>query len=174
MRVIGQGRHLRLLDEDGWEYSERVGSSGVVAILPITPAGEVVLVEQYRRPVKQRVLELPAGLAGDGGFEGESFENAAARELEEETGYRASSLKLITAGPSASGSSNTLMHFFLATGLRKVGEGGGDASEDIQVHVVPLDKVEAFIQEKLKQGCLADPKLYAGLYFAGRHAQGLS
>lgn len=171
-RVIAQGRYLRLLEEGGWEYAERVGASGVVAVVALTPAMEVVLVEQYRRPVKRRVLELPAGLAGDvAGQEGEDFSRAAARELEEETGFRAAAMELITSGPSASGSSSTIMHFYLATGLERVGPGGGDEHEDIQVHVVPLKECHAFVKEKVRQGCLADPKLFAGLYFAHRRSE---
>ena len=90
-RVLGQGRFLRLVEEGGWEFTERMGSNGVVVIVPLTDAGEIVLVEQYRPPLKCRVLELPAGLVGDKlEFEGEAFEAAALRELEEETGFLAS------------------------------------------------------------------------------------
>jgi ADP-ribose pyrophosphatase len=167
-KVLFQGRFLRLLDDEGWEYTERVGSSGVVVVVPVTPQGEIVLVEQYRPPLKKRVLELPAGLAGDRKeFEGEAMQAAAARELEEETGFRASELRFLCSGPSAAGSSNTLIHFYLAKGLSKVGAGGGDESEDIEVHVVPLGQALDFAQRKEAAGLLVDPKLFTGLYFAG-------
>jgi ADP-ribose pyrophosphatase len=168
-RILGQGRFLRLVDEGGWEYTERVNSSGVVVIVPLTPQRELVLVEQYRPALKARALELPAGLVGDKvDFEDEAFEAAALRELEEETGFAASKMSLLMGGPSAAGSSNTLIHFFLATGLKRSGPGGGDENEEIQVHVVALDGVESFAKKRQDAGCLVDPKLYAGLYFAGK------
>ena len=168
-RVLGQGRFLRLVEEGGWEYTERMGSSGVVVIVPLTEKGEIVLVEQYRPPLKKRVLELPAGLVGDiAGFENEAFETAAARELEEETGFKAGAMRFMASGPSSAGSSNVLIHFYLATGLLKAGQGGGDEHEDIEVHVVPLKEAEAFAAAKENEGRLVDPKIFAGLYFAGR------
>ena len=168
-KTLGQGKFLRLVDDGGWEYTERLGASGVVVIVPLTDAGEIVLVEQYRPPLKCRVLELPAGLVGDKlEFEGEAFEAAALRELEEETGFLASQLEFLTSGPSAAGSSNTLIHFFLARGLKQTGPGGGDENEDIQVHVVPLDEAEAFAKAAQAKGLLLDAKLFTGFYFAGR------
>jgi ADP-ribose pyrophosphatase len=168
-RVLGQGRFLRLVEDNGWEYTERVGASGVVVIVPLTRLGEIVLVEQFRPALKKRVLELPAGLVGDKKeFEGEAFELAAARELEEETGFKASAIKLLCGGPSASGSSNTLIHFYLATGLEKTGPGGGDEHEDIEVHVVPLGSAAAFAASREAAGRLVDSKIFAGLYFASQ------
>lgn len=166
-RVIGQGRFLRLVEDEGWEYTERVNSSGVVVIVPVTGSGDIVLVEQYRAPLRKRVLELPAGLVGDKkDFKDEAFEIAAARELEEETGFKAAKIEFLCAGPSASGSSNTLIHFYMATGLVQTGPGGGDQDENIEVHVVPLKDVVRFAAEKERQGRLVDSKLFAGLYFA--------
>jgi ADP-ribose pyrophosphatase len=166
-KILGSGKFLRLIDEGGWEYTERVGASGVVVIVPLTAVGELVLVEQFRHPLNARVLELPAGLVGDKAeFEGEAFESAALRELEEETGFLASKLEFLTSGPSAAGSSNTLIHFYLATGLKKTGPGGGDEHEDIQVHVVPMNEFEAFSKAREKEGCLLDAKIFTGLYFA--------
>jgi ADP-ribose pyrophosphatase len=172
-RILAQGRYLRLVENEGWEYTERVGASGVVVLVALTESLDLVLVEQYRAPLKSRVLELPAGLAGDRKeIADEAFEAAAARELEEETGFSADSIKFLAAGPSAAGSSNTLIHFYLATGLTKTGEGGGDEHEDIQVHVVPLPEVAAFAAGREQGACLVDPKLYAGLYFAQAHLKG--
>ena len=168
-RVLGSGKYLRLVDEGGWEYTERLNSSGVVVIVPVTPQGELVLVEQYRPALKARVLELPAGLAGDKqDFEGEAFEMAALRELEEETGFRASKIQLLSAGPSAAGSSNTLIHFYGASGLTRTGPGGGDEHEDIEVHVIALAEAEAFAMKRQDEGRLIDPKIFSGLYFAAR------
>ena len=56
--------------------------------------------------------------------------------------------------------------FFHASALRRIGPGGGDASEDIEVHEVPLDSVPVFLAVREAKGCLVDPKVWAGLYFA--------
>ena len=83
-----QGRFLSLVSQNGWEFATRVGSTGVVAIIACTDDDEVLLVEQFRPPVGRNVVEIPAGLAGDiTGSESEAFEEAARRELLEETGY---------------------------------------------------------------------------------------
>ena len=60
-RVVGEGRFLRLVERDGWEYVERRTASAVVIIVPVTSADELVLLDQYRPPVRGRVLEFPAG-----------------------------------------------------------------------------------------------------------------
>src|SRR5690349_10920782 len=93
MRVVAQGRYLTFIDDAGWEYVTRPHISGVVVIVAVTADGRLVLVEQYRPAVKKKVIELPAGLVGDiVGQQGESMGTAAARELEEETGYRAAEM----------------------------------------------------------------------------------
>ena len=88
-KVLFEGRYLRLRSAGHWEFAERVGISGVVAVVAITPSGALLLVEQFRIPVGSQVIELPAGLAGDGDFAGENLQTAAQRELEEETGWTA-------------------------------------------------------------------------------------
>ena len=97
--VLASGRFVRLVREGMWEWAERVRANGVVVIAALTDDREVVLVEQHRIPVGRSVIELPAGLAGDvAGAEAEGLEAAAARELEEETGYRTGRLERLTAG----------------------------------------------------------------------------
>jgi len=165
--ILYQGRFLRLVRQGSWEYAERVGISGIVGLIPVTPAGELVLVEQFRVPSGRTVVELPAGLAGDiAGQEHEALELAAARELEEETGYRAGRLRRLMQGPNAAGSSNSQMTLFLADQLVKVGAGGGDEHEDITVHVIQLDQVWPWLQEQERGGKAIDPKIFAGLWFA--------
>jgi ADP-ribose pyrophosphatase len=164
--VLAQGQYLRLMRQGGWEYCERPGVSGIVGLIPLTDAGELVLVEQYRVPLGCRVVELPAGLAGDiRGQEHEALELAAARELEEETGYRAGTLRFLVRGPNSAGSSSHLMDFYLATDLVKVGPGGGDEHEDIQVHVVPVKGLWGWLRAQEALGKLIDPKIFAGLWF---------
>ena len=96
----------------------------------------------------------------------------AHRELEEETGYRASRIDFIMAGPSSAGMSNEQVAFVRARGLHRVGPGGGDSTEEIVVHLVPRIGVAAWLAERSAAGYSIDPKLYAGLYFLERDARG--
>lgn len=169
-RILATGRYLELVDEGGWEYVRRVVASGVVIIVATTDDGALVLVEQPRAAVHQHTIELPAGLVGDHpGEVDEPMERAAERELEEETGYHATTWTRLFAGPPSVGLSGEMVTFFRATGLTRVAAGGGDATEQITVHVIPLDDVPVFLAEQTARGALVDPKVYAGLYFV--HAE---
>lgn len=164
---LHEGKHLRLLNLDGWEYVQRVCTTGIVVIIAITQNMELILVEQYRPPVNARVIEFPAGLAGDvEGAEDETLAEAARRELLEETGYGAGALKPIASGPVSAGLSTEILSLFLAKDVKKEGPGGGDDSEDILVHVVPLDRAESWLRDKEAEGAVIDVKVYAGLFFA--------
>jgi ADP-ribose pyrophosphatase len=164
--ILGRGRYVELVAENGWEFVRRHASTGVVVILATTIDGALVLVEQPRRPIHGYSIELPAGLVGDhSGTEDESMQVAAERELEEETGFRAARWTQLLEAPSTAGLSSEIVTFFRATGLERVGPGGGDASEDITVHVIPLAQVPTFLAEKLAAGVAIDPKVFAGLYF---------
>ena len=167
--VLHQGRYVRLVRKNGWEFVERDGISGIVVVVAVTDDQRLLLVEQHRIPLDGRVIELPAGMVGDRPeAPDESFVAAARRELIEETGYEASALHPLTSGPYSPARSNALYTFFRATGLRQVGEGGGDEHEDIVVHAVPLADVHTWLEEKAAVGLLIDPKIYAGLYFLGK------
>lgn len=169
IRVLGEGRFLRLIDRDGWEFAERKNCTGVITIVAITEDERIVLVEQRRPALDARVIELPAGLVGDEhGNHDEAMEEAAQRELVEETGYEAESFEMLTEGPASAGMAAELIAFFRARGLKKVGEGGGVSSENITVHEVPLDDVGAWLKTREREGILIDPKVYAGLYFVGQ------
>ncbi|MCX6997852.1 MAG: NUDIX hydrolase [Kiritimatiellaeota bacterium] len=166
-KVLGAGRYLRLLDWNGWEYVERHGVRGIVAIVAVTDDRRLLLVEQYRAALDAPVIELPAGLVGDlPGAEQEDLAAAARRELLEETGYAAAALDLLFDGPLASGLCSTLMTYFRARGLRKVHAGGGDELEDIIVHEVPLAAADGWLAAQRARGCLVDPRLYVGLHLA--------
>lgn len=165
-RLIAETSHLQLLRRGGWSFVRRKSSTGVVTIVPVTDEHEVVLVEQYRPPVGTSVIEFPAGLAGDvSGAEDESLETAARRELLEETGYEATRWTRLFSGPSSAGLTDEVITFFLATGLRRRHAGGGDDSESIQVHLVPLAQVEGWLAERVAMGCMIDSRLFSGLYF---------
>lgn len=167
--VIGQGRWLRLVRRGRWEFAQRVVGATAAVIVAVTAERELILIEQPRPAAGGRVIELPAGLIGDiAGAEDEAPELAAARELEEETGYRPGRLERVTAGTSTAGLSDERLILYIARELERVGDGGGDEHEDITVHLVPLDEVEAWLTTRERAGAIIDLKVWAGLYFAGR------
>lgn len=162
--VLGTGRHLRLVRSGRWEYVERIDVIGIVALVAVTRQREIVLVEQDRPAVDARVVDLPAGLAGD--VEGEdSLEAAARRELEEETGFRAKRLEWLGEAPPSPGLCSEIVTFFRARDLERAGPGGGVDGERIEVHLVPLDGIDDWLAERHSAGVLIDLKLYAGLHF---------
>jgi len=168
-KVLYEGRYKRLVEKDGWEFVERVNCAGAVVILAMTDQEEILLVEQNRIPLGKQVIELPAGLASDTDeHKEESFADAARRELLEETGFKASEMKLFFMGPQMAAMSGDMMRIFRATGLSKVNSGGGDSSETITPHVVPIDDADRWIAEKQEAGCLIDAKVFTGLYFLTR------
>ena len=165
-RTLYEGEFLRLNRVDHWEYAERANARGAVIVVAVTDDDELLLVEQPRIPLQQTVIELPAGLVGDiAGEEDEQLAVAAARELEEETGYRAQRFEYLTAGPPSAGMANEIISFYRAFELIRVHAGGGDDSEQIIPHVIPLDAVESWLAARQDEGLLVDPKVYTGLYF---------
>lgn len=166
MKTLYTGEHLRLVERRGWEFADRRSVTGIVAIVAVTEDQELLLVEQWREPVSARVIELPAGLAGDEpGREDEAIEEAARRELVEETGYRAERFEMLTAGPPSPGFGTEVIHFLRAVNIRRVGEGGGEGGEEITVHSVPLSGVDTWLEQRSGHERMVDPKVYAGLYF---------
>lgn len=170
--LLARGSHLRLVSSDGWEYVERTGTTGVVAIVAVD-GGKLVLTEQYRAPVAARVIDLPAGLAGDGpSGAAEGLIAAAKRELLEEAGFEAAEMTYLTHGPSSAGLTAEIVTFYLASGLKRVGPGGGDDSEEIQVHLIPLSTIDDWLRQRSEAGAYVDPKVYVGLYFLRRKGIG--
>jgi ADP-ribose pyrophosphatase len=162
-----EGKHLRLVKHGQWEFTERVRVTGAAVIVAMTDDGRMLLTEQHRIPVAGRVIELPAGLAGDIAEEAhETLETAARRELREETGYEAREMAHLVTGPSSPGLTSELVSLFLATGLRQVGPGGGHGDERIQVHSIPLAEIHQWLRRRIGEGLLVDPKVFAGIYFA--------
>ncbi|MFP4473185.1 MAG: NUDIX hydrolase [Candidatus Omnitrophota bacterium] len=164
--VLAEGRFVRFIKKNGWEYIQRTNCTGIVVIVPVTDDGKVLLVRQYRAPVNGDVLEFPAGLVNDEAACGlESEKQAAERELLEETGYRAQEIVPVFSGPGGAGVSADILTFFIARGLVRENEGGGDETEKIAVHAVALAEVDQWLRERAQEGVMADPKIYAGLYW---------
>lgn len=169
-QIIKEGKYLRLIRQGGWEFSQRANCTGIVVIIAMTGDKKVILTKQFRPPVNRYCIEFPAGLVNDRGHKTkESMATAAKRELLEETGYRAQSMTKILVGPVSPGSSADLMTLFMAGGLAKVHEGGGDHTEDIEVCEVSLSLVEDWLKKMELKGCLVDPKVYTGLFFLKKH-----
>ncbi|HRQ89395.1 MAG TPA: NUDIX hydrolase, partial [Bacteroidia bacterium] len=167
-QTIHEGRFLSFRrTEAGWEYVTRRNAKGCVAILAVTDDQRVVLVEQYRPPVGRRVVELPAGLAGDIPLqEEEPLVVAAKRELKEETGYEAKHWTMLMEGTSSAGLTDEMNTVFLATGLVKVAEGGGVAGESIRIHLVHRSDVVKWCRDRQAEGMRVDFKIFADLHLA--------
>lgn len=171
-QVAWEGRWLRIRTRGTWEYAERTHAEGkAVIIVAVTPERKLLFVEQFRVPLQQRTIEMPAGLVGDNLGE-DTLESAAARELLEETGWQASHVEVLMEGPTSSGMSSEMIAFCRATGLTRVHAGGGDETEDITVHEVPVDEAARWLTAKMTEGYAMDPKLWAGLWFVERNPDG--
>jgi ADP-ribose pyrophosphatase len=165
-RILAETPYLRFIDRDGWYFVERPHPGGVVLLVALTPAGELLLLEQYRPALARWIIELPAGLVGDQPDHGdEPLLEAAGRELVEETGWRAGRLEPITGVASAPGLASEVITFVRASELTKVGPGGGVGGEQIRVHEVPLAEVPAWLDERVRSGGLVSVQVYAGLWF---------
>lgn len=164
--TIANTPFLRLIDRGGWSFVQRTTGVGVVAIIAVTNNNRLLLVEQYRPPVNQSVLELPAGLVGD--LSDQPLENitqAAQRELFEETGYEAEKWTEWVTVASSAGLTDECVTLFFAQNLKKVGKGGGDANEKITVHEIPLSEIDEYMEQRVQAGGLLDGRVYAAIYF---------
>jgi ADP-ribose pyrophosphatase len=158
LEIPWRGRFIEARKRGKWEYVARTRNVSAAVILAIDDEGYAILVEQYRVPVGAPCIELPAGLVGDE-QEGEAIEAAAARELEEETGYRAARMVNLGRFHASAGMSSEHFTLLRAEGLTRVGEGGGVAGEEIVVHRVPVAQVPAFVEAKRAEGAEVDVKL---------------
>jgi ADP-ribose pyrophosphatase len=157
--IVWSGRYITTKRRGKWEYVGRARNISAAVIIAIQD-DHVLLVEQYRMPLQAWCLELPAGLVGDE-TEGEDVATSAARELEEETGWRPARVELVGRFASSPGMVSETFTLVKAHDLTKVGEGGGVVSEgeDIAVHRVALADVANFIDSKRREGVVIDVKL---------------
>lgn len=118
----GEETTYTLIEHDGW-----------VLVLPLLEDGRVVMERVYRHTLERSLLECPSG-----GRDGQSPADAARRELEEETGYRAARVESLGRFHSSTGISNEWFEVILATGLSADGRIAREATEEIEVVLVPF------------------------------------
>ncbi len=106
----------------------------------------------------RKCLELPAGLVGDEDPEA-GVEETAIKELEEETGFTAERIEVLGEFYSSPGMVAEGFTLVRAHGLKRIGDGGGNEHEDIEVHLVPRGDIATFIAQKRGEGCAIDVKL---------------
>jgi len=160
--LIFEGKHVVVLERDGWEYVERKKGKEAVAVIAVTDDGKLILTEQYRRPVDARVIDWPAGLFGD---DGENDPAATARkELEEETGYVCASVELLAKGPTSPGITSEQVSFYRAHSVELKGKG----EEEITLHLVARDGIRDWLAAREREGALIDLKVWGALYFLVR------
>ncbi len=158
VEIAWQGKWVVAKRQGKWEYVSRARNMQAAVIVAIDDEDHVLLVDQYRVPLGKRCLELPAGLIGDE-HDNDTALDAAQRELEEETGYRCEAVEELGYFHSSPGMVSEGFTLVRATGLTKVGAGGGVAEEDIVVHRVALADIPAFVAEKRAEGMAVDVKL---------------
>jgi len=157
-KTAWKGKYLEVKTQGSWEYVSRPAGVSAAVILAIDD-GHVLLVEQYRVPLGRRCIELPAGLVADE-TAGEAPLAAAARELEEETGYRAGRVESLGVYYPSPGMTDEHFTLVRATDLTQVSDGGGVDDEDILVHRVAIAEVPAFIAARRAAGIAVDVKLW--------------
>jgi len=159
-----EGRFITAKQRGRWEYVGRARGIRAAALLAIDSDADgtrhVILVSQYRVPLGRFCLEIPAGLVGDhAGSEDENALDAAARELEEETGYRAGRLEVLGEFYSSPGMVSECFTLLRATDLEKVSEGGGVSEESIVVHRVPLSGLADYVAKWREAGHAVDVRI---------------
>lgn len=127
---------------NGESTREIIEHSGGAVVLPLLPNKNVVMIRQFRKPLERDVLEIPAGKIE----QGESPEETAFRELQEETGYMANNMTLLTKMYPSVGYSEELLYIYLATDLEP-GETDFDENEDIDTYSYHIDDLYEMVME---------------------------
>jgi ADP-ribose pyrophosphatase len=156
--TVWEGRFIKAIVQGQWEYVARARGIQAAVIVAMDADDRVILVEQYRVPLGRRCLELPAGLVGDEQA-GERVATAAARELEEETGYRAGRIEELGFFHASPGMVTEGFTLVRAHDVAKVGDGGGAGDEDIAVHLVPRADIAGFVAARRVAGVAVDVKM---------------
>ncbi|MGC8668103.1 MAG: NUDIX hydrolase [Chthonomonadales bacterium] len=156
-RVVTLRRDYVVMEDGSEAVREVVEHRGAVAVVPKLDAGTILLVRQYRQAVGEMLLEIPAGTLE----EGESPDACAARELEEEVGYRARRLRRLFHQYLAPGYSSEVLHVYVGEELVP-SSAHPDADEELETVAVPIQEVERMILA----GEIRDAKSIAGLLVA--------
>jgi ADP-ribose pyrophosphatase len=145
------------------EIAEHPGGAVVV---PVLDDGRIILIKQYRYPIKKFIYELPAGKLESN----EDPRHCAERELAEETGYSASSFDHLTSIYTTPGFCTEQLHIFLAQGLMKleVGQKLEEGEQGLSMEVVPLQQAVQMVVDKE----IVDGKSIAGIFLAERQLRG--
>ncbi len=133
---------------------ETIRHPGAAAVVPLRDNGRVVLIHQFRHAAGGYIYEIPAGKL----HPGEDPLDCAARELEEEVGYRARSLTLLSSIFTAPGFADEVIHVYKATGLT---QGRQQLDRDEVLDVVEMSLEEAIT--KIADGTIRDAKTIVGL-----------
>lgn len=158
--VMWQGKYIRAWKRGRWEYVSRVGDVRAVVIFAEFE-GKVILIDQTRIALGGRCLELPAGLVGDED-PGATVEETAVKELEEETGFTASSVERLGDFHASPGMLAEGFSLVRAHGVRPT---GGGHEDDIVVHLVARADIPSFVEQKRAEGFAIDVKLLIFLNF---------
>ncbi|WP_051195277.1 NUDIX hydrolase [Pseudobutyrivibrio ruminis] len=140
--------------EEKWDFvSHRMGAACVLAV---RPDGKILMVRQYRNALDRFTLEVPAGKRDS---LNEDTSICAARELEEETGYRAGKLEKLLSLKSTVAFCDELIDVYLATDLVEIGEQHLDEAEDIDIEAYELKE----LMDMCYSGTLQDAKTVAAI-----------
>ncbi len=178
-KTVWEGRFIRSIiltykDHSGnmrnWEAVERVNCNGIIAVVPVTKNGELLLIRQFRPVVNNFVIEFPAGLND----KNESLVDAAKRELIEETGYSADDFMFLCEGPLSSGLSTEILSVFLAKdAVPATSELKqrylADETEDIEIIKTPISELHNALENFRKSGDYIDLKIYGLVELAKKY-----
>ena len=163
-RIVGLREDTVKLSTGKVAKREVVEHKGAVAVVAIYGKDKIVLIRQYRKPAESVIFEIPAGLAR----RGEKPVQAARRELEEETGFKARKMKKVFEGYASPGYSTEIIQFFLAKGLKRTKQ-QYDEDELIDVKIIPIKSCCNLIKRKK----IKDNKTFIGIMLATKEVRSL-
>lgn len=162
--IVYEGRVFTIVRDEvrhqsGYEsVREVVRHDGGSVIVPVYDNGDVLLIRQFRYPIEEEILELPAGKLSVG----EDPRDCAVRELREETGCTASSLRKLTAMLTTPGFCTETLYLYLAEGLQDGAQELEEGEESISLLRMPMSEAIALCRD----GSIRDGKTVTGLMLA--------